>query len=80
GVDIKPQPNYVGDDFIQADALDYLGEAIDRFYPFNLYDAIHASPPCQRWSTATKRNGTELQHPDLVGHVRSMLRMLDEEG
>jgi len=79
GVDIKPQPRYAGDDFIQADALDYLDEALDRFYPFNLYDAIHASPPCQRFSTATKRNGTELEHPDLIGPLRRMLRALDEE-
>lgn len=80
GVDINPQPNYVGDDFIQADALDYLGEAIDRFYPFNLYDAIHASPPCQRYSTATKRNGTELEHPDLIAPLRRLLKVIEPEG
>ena len=42
GVDIKAQPRYAGDRFIQADALDYLAKHGHE------YDAIHASPPCQR--------------------------------
>lgn len=36
GVDIKPQPNYCGDEFYQADALNY---------PLEGFDAYHASPP-----------------------------------
>lgn len=40
GVDINPQPRYVGDEFVQADAMTVdLGS-------FGV-DAIHASPPCQ---------------------------------
>lgn len=38
GVDIEPQPRYAGDEFHQADAMDF---------PLDGYDAIHASPPCQ---------------------------------
>jgi DNA (cytosine-5)-methyltransferase 1 len=57
GVDIDPQPNYCGDEFIQLDALALLdtylsdGEGI----PF---DVIHASPPCQdHTSMHTKHDG-----------------------
>lgn len=44
GVDSKPMPRYAGDEFIQADALDYLAAYGHE------YDAIHASPPCQGYS------------------------------
>jgi hypothetical protein len=43
GVDSKPQPRYVGEEFIQADALDVL---TDRDF-LARFDFIHASPPCQ---------------------------------
>lgn len=43
GVDIKPQPNYPFS-FIQGDALKLDPAFIASF------DAIHASPPCQRFS------------------------------
>lgn len=67
GVDIEPQPRYPFA-FIQADvmALD------DRFLRF--FDAIHASPPCQRYSDLAKRNGNAEDHPDLVGPIRDRLR------
>ena len=41
GVDNKPQPHYCGDEFYQADALEF---------PLEGYDAYHASPPCQGYS------------------------------
>lgn len=41
GVDINPQPNYPFE-FHQGDALHYAAEYWGEF------DAIHASPPCQR--------------------------------
>ncbi len=43
GVDINPQPRYAGDEFIQADAMTF---------PLDRYDAIHASPPCQDYTSA----------------------------
>ena len=41
GVDNRPQPRYVGDEFILADAMTF---------PLEDFDAIHASPPCQGYS------------------------------
>ena len=67
GVDIKPQPNYPFE-FHQADALTF---------PMDGFDAVHASPPCQRYSPSSKRNrrgaGPD-EHPDLVATVRELLR------
>lgn len=74
GVDLYPQPRYPFA-FIQADAIEHLSEAIDKFYPFNYVDAIHASPPCQRWSTKTK---DKEMHPDLITPLRELLEVIDE--
>lgn len=60
GVDLNPQPRYPFE-FHQADALTF---DIDGF------DVIHASPPCQRYSTATAHPE---RHPDLLGQVRDRL-------
>lgn len=62
GVDIKPQKRYIGDAFIQADAMevDWCG-----------YDLIWASPPCQRYSCM--RPDTQHNHPDLIAPVRARL-------
>jgi len=38
------------------------------------YDAIHASPPCQRYSIATKGSGKQGNHPDLIEPVRVALQ------
>lgn len=64
GVDINPQPNYPYE-FHQADALEYLREHAHEF------DAIHASPPCQAYST-TKHAHT-VEHPDLLAPTRDAL-------
>jgi DNA (cytosine-5)-methyltransferase 1 len=49
GVDLKPQPNYGGTEFHQADAIEYLANHIHEF------DAVHASFPCQGYSIATPK-------------------------
>src|SRR3990167_5937836 len=64
GVDIEPQPRYCGDEFYVGDMLTY---------PLDGFDAIHASPPCQRFSTMTKRWGREECHPDYIEELRLRL-------
>lgn len=67
GVDIDPQPRYCGDEFVQADALEYVAKHGHEF------DAIHASPPCQAYSVTkflSSRN-----HPELVPQTRKALQL-----
>lgn len=52
--------------FVQADALMYVRAHGREF------DAIHASPPCQRYSQGTVA-GHAHKHPDLVGATRDAL-------
>lgn len=61
GVDIAAQRHYPFE-FYQDDALDYLAKNSDHF------DAFHASPPCQAYTTAQRIRGRV--HPDLIGPVR----------
>lgn len=65
GVDIKPQPRYAGDVFVQGDALEYVREHGHEF------EAIHASPPCQAFTSLQGRWGRE--YPDLVAATRAAL-------
>lgn len=65
GVDIEPQPNYPFE-FIQCDALDAL---VGQGWA---YDAIHASPPCQRWLGVPKALGED-EYPDLLAPTRDLL-------
>lgn len=68
GVDIEPQPNYPFE-FIQGDAIEFIAKHGHEF------DAIHASPPCQKFSTMTNglwKDRTE-QHPDLIAPTRKEL-------
>ena len=65
GVDIAPQKHYPFE-FHQADALEFCREHGHEF------DAIHASPPCQRWSECTPLESRG-KHPDLIGPVRDLL-------
>jgi DNA (cytosine-5)-methyltransferase 1 len=64
GVDLRPQPRYPFT-FHRGDALTY---------PLAGFDAIHASPPCQRYSVQTKQNGTMANHPDWIAAVRQRLQ------
>lgn len=70
GVDIAPQKNNPHR-FIQADALEYLREHGRDF------DAIHASPPCQAFSTITPKRFRN-NHPDLIAPVRELLKSIDK--
>jgi DNA (cytosine-5)-methyltransferase 1 len=70
GVDINPQPNYCGDEFIQGDAVEFIREHGHEF------DAIHASPPCQWYLNLTKQNaamGRKVEHPSLIAPTRAAL-------
>lgn len=65
GVDIAPQPRYPFA-FVQDDALDYLRAHGHEF------DAIHASPPCQAYSTLRALQG-DTEYPDMVDETRDAL-------
>lgn len=68
GVDINPQPNYCGDDFVQADAVQFIREHGHKFA------ARHASPPCQHDCTLTLgTNAGKFDHPDLLAGTRDAL-------
>lgn len=70
GVDINPQPNYCGDEFIQGDALEILHSFGDDF------DVIHASPPCQASSALTKGTNKGRIYPQLISETREVLRWI----
>lgn len=69
GVDNKPQPHYCGDEFYQADALEF---------PLEGFDAYHASPPCQGYSIMLNlpwlRNNI---YPKLIPVVRALFVLTD---
>jgi len=65
GVDIKPQPHYPFE-FHQADALEF-----PWMLNLDQFGAIHASPPCQRYSRGTV---DKLRHPDLLPPIRERLQ------
>lgn len=66
GVDIKPQKNYPFR-FVQADAMTLPFKMMGRWF-----DAIHASPPCQAYSSMKSLKNSK-QHPKLVEAVRHLL-------
>jgi DNA (cytosine-5)-methyltransferase 1 len=66
GVDIASQPHYPFS-FYRGDAMD-----ADFIATLGLFDAIHASPPCQAYSIATQV--TRDRHPDLLPVVRNYLQ------
>jgi DNA (cytosine-5)-methyltransferase 1 len=88
GVDIDPQPHYPLP-FCQGDAITVLEGLLDAaeigftwptfvdpeptWLRLSDFDAIHASPPCQRFSDLAKRNGNAHEWPDLVEPVRELL-------
>ena len=69
GVDNRPQKNYPFE-FHQADAIEFLHENWRRF------TAVHASPPCQVYSTTRHASSKAKDHPDLLAPTREALRMV----
>lgn len=68
GVDVEPQPRYVGESFIQADAL-----TISRGW-LQTFDFIWASPPCQGFTAYKRRPDHVRPRENLIPAVREMLR------
>lgn len=67
GIDIKPMPRYCGDEFHQADALEYLAKHGAEF------DAIHASPPCRRCSISSSHWPDMGYRPHLLPETETRL-------
>jgi SAM-dependent methyltransferase len=74
GVDIAPNPDYCGDEFIRSDAVEFIREHGGEF------DFIHTSPPCPGYSSLTKGTNESqgwdaaLGYPRLIPDVRRVLR------
>jgi len=67
GVDLANQPNYPYT-FVQADAFEFLENVdLDRF------DLIHASPPCQQFTWATRKD-REDKFPNYIPRLREILQ------
>jgi DNA (cytosine-5)-methyltransferase 1 len=63
GIDINPMPRFPFK-FIQADAITFLDDIISGKNDIH-FDAIHASPPCQRFSQLSNcRPGLKETYPD----------------
>lgn len=86
GIDNNPKPlKHYPFPYICMDALEAMdrllrGEGLTFSNGETLYlkdfDAYHASPPCQGYSTMTKKWGRQNTHPDLVKEVREELQAL----
>lgn len=70
GVDIEPH-DYPAGEFIQGDALTIL----DDLAFLDTFDAVHASPPCQGYTTmSAKHPKAQAEWPQLIGPVREKLK------
>lgn len=65
GVDCDPQPDYIGDAFVRADALSY---------PLEGFDLVWASPPCQAFTAYKRRKNHVRPRPNLIPQTRDRLR------
>lgn len=68
GVDLEPHPDYPFRLFV-GDALAFIDGG---WLEAGQFDAVHASPPCPRYSAATPAERRDL-HPDLVEPIRERL-------
>lgn len=88
GIDIEPQPRYIGDDFVQMDALEALriligggyivGKSGRRWY-LDDFNALSGSPKCQ-FGTGMQhlvkaRNGSYPEHENQIPAVRELLQL-----
>jgi DNA (cytosine-5)-methyltransferase 1 len=75
GIDLAPQPDYCGDEFIQAGAL---GSAYaDARYVAEAFTAVHASPPCQAYTSMNRKHEqreARAAHPALIAETRKLLQ------
>lgn len=85
GVDIKPQKSYPFP-FILGDALDVMARMLKgekflasdgKWYGIEDFDAIHASPPCQSYSTLARLNkarfNTGSKYPRMISATREII-------
>lgn len=70
GVDVAPQPNYPFF-FIQADAIEVLNDREAMPGWWDTFSAVHASPPCQAYSTLAALHDKD--YPDLYEPTRELL-------
>lgn len=81
GVDINPQPNFPFF-FVQSDALEELTDPPYAYWKITTWKrffrkpaAIHASPPCQRYTSLAKGNNANVEeYPDLLADTRELLQ------
>jgi DNA (cytosine-5)-methyltransferase 1 len=71
GIDQCPQPRYPSAHFRQIDAIDALRMVLDGHCC--RLDAIHASPPCQRYCAPSQYNHNRDSYPDYIPALRELL-------
>lgn len=64
GVDIDPQPNFAGNEFIQGDAIALVPALVSHYRPA----ALGGSPPCQDYTPLNAYN--KLSYPRLIAPLR----------
>lgn len=70
GIDNEKKSCYAGDTWIQADALEILSDVVFC----RQFDAIHASPPCQKYSQSTAPfRAAGKEYSDMIGPTRTLL-------